>query len=455
MRTFSDEISYDTDDVTTFAPAPDAEATAPNPIVPADHGADAPIPLSDFGSTVEAGQGARDLIAREAEILSAAGLGTDGSELFYAEGTALAQIGHDNLASYDRDFRALPSLYQAARDMETMIRAEDRCDRLDDLACYRLDDRGDLRNQADPEVMPLQVSGDSTPWRQLTIDAKSANVNRGLSLAGKLPRRIRTRATALGDAREAFAIVGRDESRGYKVMDAPEVAHVLVRGLADMGIQARARVEYDRDSTRYSIRAICQAPIDIPALWGVGRVHQAFVEVGGADDGMSSIRGQIGAMRIRCLNASLAQIDGAKWSRNHKGVNMRADILSLIAGSVAAFGAMAESLQDAWSAAAANHFMDSESGLALSPQEAITRLVHAGHVPSNGLDAEDAIDAYLSAWRAEDSPASAAGVIMAIQRAAHETTWRTKWGSESAEEAASSLLYQPVYCLDAPEDMAS
>jgi len=252
------------------------------------------------------------------------------------------------------------------------------------------------------------------------------------------------------NAREIFACVSADPRNGYTVLDGSEVADLMARGLRDAGMADRTKCEikYDRATTRYQIRAILPAPVEIPDHRGVGRMSSLFLDISGRDDGLGRITGNMGAMIFRCMNASLAQTTGSQWSKIHKGD--MSEIRYLVANMSGQFGSVARDLQAVWTRASAEYYLDSESGARLSVPEAIARLVNAGTVPTGGKSVEDAIDAYTVAWRAEGSPASAAGVIDSLTRAAHECTWATKWGQTEIEESASNLLYQNVYTLDAP-----
>jgi hypothetical protein len=426
------------------------EPTAPNAVVPADYGTDeehttmSAMPVSTWTEQVSAGQAVIDLVAREEQALAAAGLDVataDKSDrLLYERGTALADIGHQNLTSYERAYQEMPSPTDAVAAFLDEVSGEDRDDRVVDLTKYRLNHDGRLAHVSTPDSPGLAIG--RTPWRQLAEIAGSQNLNRGLSERKRADRKVRSRSDGRG-GRETFAVVSPE---GYTVLDGPQVADLLLRGLRDRGLESGAKMEitYDAGTTRYQARAIVQAPIDIPALWGVGRVHQAFVQVSGGDDGMTSLRGQGGALRIRCLNASLAQVNGLEWTRAHKG--KLTEIRALVAGMVDQFGTLAESLRTVWSEAAAHHYLDTD-GTQLSVHEAITRLVAHDHIPTGGLDAAQAVDRYMDAWRAEDSPTSAAGILMAVQRAAHEGAWRTKWDTTEIEASASALLYQNVYTL--------
>lgn len=379
-----------------------------------------------------------DLIGAERAALAPFLTVTDEGQL-YADGTALAESGHEALAGYDAAFKALPPASTALADFRAQIEAEAREDLTSDLVDWRIDRAGLLDG---PSRFPMSVG--RTAWRQLSEISGQPNINAGLAKRTRAPRRIRTREG--GDSREVFGIVSQDPQRGYQVFDGPQVADAFAAGLKASGMLSGAKMTltYDRESTRYDIRAVVQAPIDVPSFSGVGRLHQLFARVTGGDNGMHGISGGLGALRIRCLNATLVETKGTTWNKRHVGD--MSDIGQLVQGLVSQFGQAAESVQAVWSRAAVDHYLDTD-GTPLSVQEAFTRLVAHGHLPTGGMEADAAVDAFMSAWREEESPTSAAGILMAVQRAAHETTWATKWGSTEMEEAASALLYQPVYQL--------
>jgi hypothetical protein len=229
------------------------------------------------------------------------------------------------------------------------------------------------------------------------------------------------------------------------VFDGHQVVDCVAQGLRDVGMsQAKAELTYDATTTRYNLRTILQADIEIPSFRGVGRIHQIFLDISGGDDGNASVKGQLGAIRIRCMNASKSTAKGMEFRRVHKG-NLN-DIRGHVKAITRQFGALAESLKAVWLNASANYYLDSDGGR-LSPQEAITRLVRNDLLPCGERTQEQAIERYMAAWRAEDSPQSADGIIMAVQRAAHESDWGSKWAQDEIEDSAASMLYQPVYTL--------
>ncbi len=392
-------------------------------------------------------QASLPLIAEEKSVLAEVGINLPAKDLLYAEGTALAAEGYAALQAYAAEYERLPSAEAAFAAYATAVAKEHRVDTVRNLAAMRINTAGRLADESMIARGETGINMTRTCYRQIKEVARNENINEGLaSLTRPVERMIRHRLAGLESEpkrREGFGAVGTDPKRGYVVFDGPQVAEIALQGLSDKGLAAKADVVYDRPSTRYSFRLIVQAPVDIPALGAVGRLHQIVVDLKGGDDGMTSVSGRLGIIRLRCLNASLAMNDGSAWTKTHRG--QASEIRDLVAGMVDSFGAVGNQLRDVWTRAAAEHYL-SEDGMALPPDEAIVRLVAAGHIPTGGLTAEDAVDRYVSAWR-EEPVYTTAGILMAVQRAAHESTWSSKWATVEIEEAASNLLYQPIYAL--------
>ena len=416
--------------------APGHESSQPPSLVPMP--APAQI-VSQWGATVMSDT-ARVVAETESAALLAHGIGS--SEQYFATGTALADSGHAALEEADKAFRAMPPPSTALADFKDTIAKELRSDQIVNLRDYRINSFGRLSALHSDGGHAIEENA----YRQLGQAAEATNINAGLeSSVAPLTRRMRNRV--IGGKDSSYALVSANARQGYTICDGNQVADLVLNGLRDANMLAGAKtaVTYEEGSTRYSLRTIVQAPIDIAAFRGVGRVHQIYMDVTGGDDGMASVKGSMGAIRIRCLNASLSRAEGSTWRVVHKGGMV--EISRLVASMAGKFAAVATDMQEVWARAAGNYYLDADGGR-LSPTEAITRLVAHGYVPTGELSAEGAIEAYTAAWRAEDSPESAAGIIMAVQRAAHETNWRTKWGESDIEVAASDLLYQPVYVLD-------
>lgn len=401
------------------------------------------------------------LVESEREVAKEYGFKHDDSKLFYVPGTELAESGLERSQKYAAEYAALPGIALAASQHRTTVMNELRRDRNIRLSDWRLDSSGLLSSTLETKSATLS----DTAWAQLglrhseipaplcslslevnaaRVAARSApkgNVNAWIgAVTGEVKSRVRT----VDGARQIFAIVSSG-ARGYTAYDSDAVMADLARAMPD----TKCQIEYDPATTRLRARAYIQAPVDISAFVGVGRVHRAGVQLTTRDDGMMALTGRAFIERVRCKNHTLVEEKQGEIRRRHVGdyAQLRAQINTL----VGRMPAMIDALRGLWSRAAAEYYLDSESGIQLSAPEAITRLVVHGHVPTGGLEEKDAIAAYTNAWRVEDSPHSAAGVLMAVQRAAHETTWRTKWSSDEIESAASELLYQPVYALASHE----
>jgi hypothetical protein len=385
------------------------------------------------------------LVKEEVATLKAHDIDATEAETWFADGQKLADVGHDNLKRDDAAYRAMPETEVSLARFKATIEREGRRDVMRNLTEYRIDVNGNLSRTADA-AKGEGYSLEHVAWRQLQAIARGPNVNAGLA-STKLPadRRIRTRECREGD-RSIFAIVSPDQRKGYTVCDGNQVADLVQAGLSQAGMLrgSKAEVTYEQASTRYKIRTILQAPIDIPAFRGVGRVHQVFLDVQGGDDGNASVKGQLGIVRLRCMNASKSEATGTTFDRVHRGdVNHIRNLVRQLCGK---FGAVAKSMSDLWTKASANYYLDPEGGR-LSPEEAIKRLVLNGMVPTGERTPAEAIERYTSAWKAEEGVYSAAGIVMAIQRAAHEADWKSSWATDEIEDAASHMLYQPVYTL--------
>lgn len=396
----------------------------------------------------------RALALDEKAVAERHGFNVDRDQLYFDEGTELIQAGHDKLAREARKFAKLPALADAAAAHCAVIAAEARRTSEVQLAGWRLDIDGKLRGVEAAPGRGLRFTSSAVSIADHAIKqaAGYATTDTGPNpntWLGSIPGTNRLRARTRTDGkREAFAVQGPESKRGYVEFDSDAVITEAARQLAHLGLKADVR--YSEESTRMSARLFVQAPIDIPAFTGVGRVHQAGVLLRCADNGSLSIQADSFIIRVRCLNATLVRAKGGKKTRvRHVG-----NVSRIGEELVAALDQVSEvipELTSLWQRAAVEHYVDKASGTQIGMQDAFERLVSAGHLPKGGLGVAGAVEAYMSAWRAEESPANAMGVIMAAQRAAHETTWRSQWAEDEVNEAASALLYQPVYTLDSVE----
>ena len=427
----------------------------------------------------------RDLAKAEAAIAKEHGLGTGAVDagLLFEAGTKLWGIGEAALQEYAAEYAALPTLAEASEQLAATLAAEQRATTIDALAGYRVDGTGKLREVKLDDTGRItfgtkavavstqafgQIIGYYPHDRSLSkggrtrravkaieqwpagkpLPPAASNVNGWIGdlrdrkdQAKKYKRRTRTHR----GQRELFGVFSGSETRGYTAFDGDR----LLAEAAKHQPNLRVALQYDADSTVTRARCIAQAPIDIPAFVGVGRVHQIGFDLRTADDGSAILSCTPFLIRVRCKNASLVQTNGKRQAFKHVGSFEK--LCESLETVIQQASAAIEPMRALWAQAAGAYYLDGESGAALSPVEAITRMVFNGYLPTGGLDEPEAVTQYVNAWRAEDSPASAQGVIMAVQRAAHEGQWRTRWAEDDVEETASAMLYQPVYQLWTPE----
>jgi hypothetical protein len=416
-----------------------------------------PIPVSPMPNSSNP---AREIAITEHQIALdhgfSAGPNVD-SGLLYEAGTALLEIGHEVLRRAEEKYNALPTLEEASATHTEVISDEERRDAVVDLTQFRLDPRGDLRIWNQSTTSPRVSEGTwGTQFTALSDHAMSqlsvrapGNVNR--SLSGKTTQemvRLRTRVSPPSaqvhtntGKREAYAIVGSGR-RGFQPFDTDKLLAEVSRVAPEM----KAEVTYDRDSTVMRCRAVsASAPLDIPVFQGTGRVHRIGFDVWSADNGTMSMRVGGFLLRVRCLNATLVE-HHHKARRRFRHVGAISQLSAGILETINAVKEATRELVDLWGRKMVEYYLDEDNETRLSPQEAIQRLVVAKLVPTAGLTQEEAIDRYVSAWN-EEPGASAASVIMAIQRASHEATWRSKWADDEIESSATGLLYNHVLTL--------
>lgn len=442
--------------------------------------------------TIEINADAADLATTEQKIAQRYGFKADDADLWFAKGTTLMDVGHETSRKEAATYAAMPTIDDAAVALSKTIAAEQRRDRDFEPAGWRLNVDGKLAPLAPfetvagngtktllkPEQAAVGLNGNAfsqlaskqaalvdplprptepgyeaarAARDKLAVDkpelirawqAPRGNLNAWLGHV-EGPAKMRVRNAPNGSGREAFAVV----SKRYVAYDADAV----LKDIAQVMPGCKADVKYDAEHASTRARVLVQAPIDIPSFVGVGRVHQAGIEFRTSDDGSGSLTGSGFLVRIRCKNHTLTRENATTIRRRHTGT--LADLQAQIGALLGTIPEMIEEMRSLWARKASEHYLDTD-GTQLSVREAITRLVANGHVPTGGEGIDGAIARYMDAWAAEDSPNSAAGILMAIQRAAHESDWRSKYAEDEIETSASKLLYQTVSVrLAAPADL--
>lgn len=436
----------------------------------------------------------RNLVQQEMDALRDAGfeIADIDQGLVYKAGTTLWDIGQANLKKYVAEAQRFPLIGDAAKAHTATIAQEQRKDHPIALADYRIDANGWFRRVemtvatfASPSRPVFQKEGipvsevafgqlrgfyDAFQKKQKAAERKKANepkikvilpiterdpgrpnINAWIGRLGTKQARMRARTVA--GQREVFAFTGYSERSKltYVPFDTDRLLEETAK-LTPSGV--RCEVKYDIEAARMRARCFLTAPIDIPSFNGVGRIHQIGFDLQAGDDGTMGIFVRPFVIRAACRNATLIQQQGVQHGFRHVGSfeGLKVAIMQAVSRAVNAI----TDVRAAWASAAGNYFLDEEGGK-LDVEEAIRRLVYNEYIPTGGLLAEEAITNYIAAWKREEVY-SAQGIIMAIQRAAHEGSWQTTWADADVEEAASELLYNRVYVLpsyvdpDADED---
>jgi hypothetical protein len=342
---------------------------------------------------------------------------------------------------------SLPCGEAADKHLDT-IASESRADVVEPVSNWRINLSGNAQRMSDGFAVSTDFAVREAAYKQFCqiTKAPAYNANAGLStFKGKRDHRVRVRRIQGEALPEIYAVTGGPgDGRAYAPFDSDK----LVDSLRKICPDTRLKVDYDQPTTECRVKAYFMAPLDLLEFGaGVGRVHHVYMDWRTADNGTMSLSGSLGIVRAVCRNSGLAHHKKASVTLRHSGNYER--LAQAVTTLNEGMAEVVDSLRKVWQRALTEQYTDRESGSALSPQEAIKRLVAQGMVPLAGESEESATERYIDAWSREPVY-SAGGIVMAIQRAAHEGSWSTKWAEDQIEESASELLYQRVYVLDEP-----
>ena len=341
-----------------------------------------------------------------------------------------------------KQFEAMPDLADACEQLACNVEAEKRRDDVIMLKELRVDTLGALiapqRAEIIPGVSRLEMMEQS--WAQL--------VNRAPRRMGRLKNNVnawlrdsdgiavaRTMEAPSGRARNCFAMV----SERYQPHDADRVAREVARA---MPVECKGEVKYKGDGGRYEIEAVLARPFEVK-----GDLHRVIIGVRSSDDGTMSQQIWFKAWRLKCLNGMFIADKQLLRSIRHTGeVRQLRD--QFAQGLVMARQAI-ESFQAHWSKAQDERFVDSQSGANLTALETLRRLVGRGDINVPHVRPADLLETFQNAWEIEPGSDRVGDVLNAVTRAAHTTTWKSAWTTESLEEMAGQLLYSRSRALPA------
>lgn len=384
--------------------------------------------------------------ATDAEVAKGLLFATGTEGYSRAKGDGSLDFVENYTAQWDACVKDTLPAGEAADKHGATIAAENRADVIEPIQAWRVNLDGKLQRFQSGVPMSQPYDLRDTAHKQIcqATKAPAYNANAGLASHKGRERRIRVRRLPEGSP-EIYAVTGGPgDGRAYAPFDSDKLVDALRQTCPD----TRLKVDYDAATTECRVKAYFMAPLDLLAFGaGVGRVHHVYTDWRTADNGTMSLTGQMGIVRAVCRNSGLGHHEKASVTLRHSGDYAR--LAEAVATLNAGMQEVIANLQEVWGRALAAQYLDSESGSVLSPSEAIARLVKSGAVPTAGLKQDEAIERYQDAWHREPVY-SAGGILMAIQRAAHEAPWSTKWAEDEIEASASELLYQHVWNLDEP-----
>ena len=393
-------------------------------------------------------------IKEENEILARHGVDFDEKPV-YDVGEALN--GDSVLASRmladQKERESLPFIQDAVADFNDVIRAEDRQSH---VRTFRnginvsKDGRLAVYNVSKPHTeisafAPVPVTYEITEntWGQLVQyapkNALKHNVNSWLG--DKTTKcRILTRNTKSGNDREAYGLVSAGGPNSYYQYD----AHLMADRLTSLlPADTKCKINYDRQTTNTSITCLTGRHFNVDEISNgvtVGQAFEAGISVKTNDNGNGSYKFRYYVQRGICNNGLIIDL-GNKFRVYHRGYLVDNKIARIAEKAVNFF----EDFHTLWKDANFKSFADND-GTPLGALDAIKRLVSHKLVQVPNVSNADLVQNIFCAWQKEPQN-SVTGVINGITRAAHESTWESKWSQEDLEEQAGSILYQQNYVL--------
>jgi len=348
------------------------------------------------------------------------------------------------LARAQADVAKLPSLADACSDLIDQIDSENRRIGHIRLSDCRIDSEGSLRSSSSMDNQPIALLEQG--FRGLCQRAPK-DVPKGLrsnvnSWLGRKSGKANVAKLRILDHAEkgpaAFATI----SGRYVEFDGDLIAELVARTLPS---DCRGSVKYQGDGGRWQITAELARPF-CAGTDRASEIHRIALKFRGSDNGTRGVSTSLDAIRQICSNG-IKISDRALLKRvRHVGDPLR--IVEQITGALQLANEATESFGRRWGLALDNRFTCSETGVFLTANEAIERLV-ATTINVPHIKPADLTERLLDAHKAEPDP-SVAGVLNSITRAAHEgaNDWKSVWHQEDLEEMAGDLLYQPVWTLD-------
>ncbi len=364
----------------------------------------------------------------------------------YERGTAVVDLGYDNLAVARTTWDNKPDAATAATDFFNCIKKEEREDIVLELSELRMQDDGSLTTGKNGEGFVFEehglkqllaatrfgaksdmtlASGPLFPrafetMKALDPDVRAYVFNEHMKRHCSHDKAMMFRTRKNVNKRSIFGVVGE----GYKAFDADKVACMVADAVSDMPF--KAELKYNADTTNLMMDITMHAPEDL-VDFSAGDLYEVGFRFKSNDRGGGSINGSAIAFWNECLNMIILHSQKKEIMRAiHKG-NMAEKMNAIREAMNAARPAMERFAQhwgilahaSAQSMITHKDIDDYATDGDTSPHILIKKLVAEGKVAS-GIGRDAAVQMMFDSYADQGGGDSVQDVINAITRMAHQ-----------------------------------
>ena len=363
----------------------------------------------------------------------------------YKRGTAVVDVGYDNLKAARTVWDEKPDAYTAASQFIGLIQSEDRQSVDVPLHNLRMRDDGIIQGLGEYGELGIEenalrqllaatrfgagvdmVSAGSLfprgfhTMKSLDPDVRAYVFNEHMKRHCSTDKVMRFRTRKNGSHRSIFGVVGT----GYQEYDADKVANMIQLAVDDMPY--KADIQYNSETTNFTMDLTMHAPDDL-VDFSAGDLYEVGFRFKANDRGGGSINGNAIAFWNECLNMIILHSKNKEIMRAiHKG-NMQQKMEAIQKGMQDARPAMERFAQD-WgilgqtaslSQVSSKDMDDYGFDGANGSHILIKKLVAEGKVAS-GIGRDAAVQMMFDSYADQGGGDSVQDVINAITRMAHQ-----------------------------------
>lgn len=361
----------------------------------------------------------------------------------YNRGTAVVDLGYDNLAAARTVWDEKPDAYVATTQFMDLIASESREDMGFTLSSLRMNDDGMLQTTWGDLALeehglkqllaatqygsgvdmhadgPLFPRGFHT-MKSLDPDVRAYVFNEHMKRHCSHDKAMKFRTRMSGGVRSIFGVVGQ----GYQSYDADQVANMIRMAVDDMPY--KAEIQYNAATTNFTMDVTMHAPSDLTDF-SAGDLYEVGFRFKSNDRGGGSINGNAIAFWNECLNMIILHSQKAEIMRAiHKG-NMQEKMEAIRKGMADARPAMERFAQD-WgilgdtpvhTALTTRDMEDYGLPGEVHAHTLLRKMVATGEIGS-GLGRDAAVQMLFDSYEDQGGGGSIQDVINAITRMAHQ-----------------------------------